>query len=289
MDSHTDSPTESPKPYRNRNLYIISIMFIVLWMSCGHISIIVLEFSKLFRKNKDIPIDMVQGCVIVRSQKKAKEVHGMSVIPKELTDEQLAEYFREYVDGCQCKERHTEAARNEVEQYDKMVAYFFPKELKPQNRFYDKMMDVAVEYEESGFMAGYRMCLKHLQEQEQQAQTDTTNSIPEEPKRQEQADTGFVDALDFISSRQIGEMFSAPNGKVVRRIKNQILPYCTDDERREFSLTSERSRQNKYIEVYRLSKKACGIYLDHMEKWSGMINVMTGISEMRKKMQEVFA
>ena len=113
--------------------------------------------------------------------------------------------------------------------------------------------------------------------------------IPEEPKRQEQADTGSVDALDFISSRQIGEMFSAPNGKVVRRIKNQILPYCTDDERREFSLTSERSRQNKYIEVYRLSKKACGIYLDHMEKWSGMINVMTGISEMRKRMQEVFA
>ena len=212
----------------------------------------------------------------------------MSVIPKELTDEQLAEYFREYVGGCQCKERHTEAACNEVEQYDKMVAYFFPKELKPQNRFYDKMMDVAVEYEESGFMAGYRMCLKHLQEQEQQAQTDTTNSIPEEPKRQEQADTGSVDALDFISSRQIGEMFSAPNGKVVRRIKNQILPYCTDDERREFSLTSERNRQNKYIEVYRLSKKACGIYLDHMEKWSGMINVMTGISEMRKRMQEVF-
>ena len=110
----------------------------------------------------------------------------MSIIPKELTDEQLTEYFREYVDGCQCKERHTEAACNEVEQYDKMVAYFFPKELKPQNRLYDKMMDVAVEYEESGFMAGYRMCLKHLQEQEQQAQTDTTNSIPEEPKRQEQ-------------------------------------------------------------------------------------------------------
>ena len=89
------------------------------------------------------------------------------------------------------------SACNEVEQYDKMVAYFFPKELKPQNRFYDKMMDVAVEYEESGFMAGYRMCLKHLQEQEQQAQTDTTNSIPEEPKRQEQADTGSVDASGF--------------------------------------------------------------------------------------------
>lgn len=41
----------------------------------------------------------------------------MSIIPKELTDEQLAEYFREYVDGCQCKERHTEAACNEVALY----------------------------------------------------------------------------------------------------------------------------------------------------------------------------
>lgn len=289
MDSHTDSPAESPKPYRNRYLYIL---YLLCSLSYGcPVDTFLLSFWSSPNYSVKIKIFLLTWCKAVLSyaRKKAKEVHGMSVIPKELTDEQLAEYFREYVDGCQCKERHTEAACNEVEQYDKMVAYFFPKELKPQNRFYDKMMDVAVEYEESGFMAGYRMCLKHLQEQEQQAQTDTTNSIPEEPKRQEQADTGSVDASDFISSRQIGEMFSAPNGKVVRRIKNQILPYCTDDERREFSLTSERSRQNKYIEVYRLSKKACGIYLDHMEKWSGMINVMTGISEMRKRMQEVFA
>lgn len=213
----------------------------------------------------------------------------MSDVQKELTNEQLAEYFKEYVESCQCKERHTDAACNEVEQYDKLVAYFFPKELKPQVKLYDKMMDVAVEYEESGFMAGYRMCLKHLQEQEQSGGSEATNPTPEEIKPQVQVETGSVDALDFISSRQIGDMFSAPNGKVVRRIKNQILPYCTDEQRKEFSLTSERSRQNKYIEVYRLSKKACGIYLDHMEKWSGMLNVMNGISEMRKKMQEVFA
>lgn len=213
----------------------------------------------------------------------------MSDVQKELTNEQLGEYFKEYVESCQCKERHTDAACNEVEQYDKLVAYFFPKELKPQVKLYDKMMDVAVEYEESGFMAGYRMCLKHLQEQEQSVGSEATNPTPEEIKPQVQVETGSVDALDFISSRQIGDMFSAPNGKVVRRIKNQILPYCTEEQRKEFSLTSERSRQNKYIEVYRLSKKACGIYLDHMEKWSGMLNVMNGISEMRKKMQEVFA
>lgn len=74
MDGHVDGHAERPKPYRNRNryLYIIYIMFIVLWMSYGRISIIILEFSKLFRKNKDILIDMVQGCVIVRSQKKQR-------------------------------------------------------------------------------------------------------------------------------------------------------------------------------------------------------------------------
>lgn len=68
MDSHTDSPAESPKPYRNRNRYLY-ILYLLCSLSYGHISIIVLEFSKSFRKNKDIPIDMVQGCVIVRSQK----------------------------------------------------------------------------------------------------------------------------------------------------------------------------------------------------------------------------
>lgn len=68
MDSHTDSPLESPKPYRNRNRYLY-ILYLLCSLSYGRISIIVLEFSKLFRKNKDIPIDMVQGCVIVRSQK----------------------------------------------------------------------------------------------------------------------------------------------------------------------------------------------------------------------------
>lgn len=68
MDSHMDSPVESPNPYRNRYRYLY-ILYLLCSLSYGHISIIVLEFSKLFRKNKDIPIDMVQGCVIVRSQK----------------------------------------------------------------------------------------------------------------------------------------------------------------------------------------------------------------------------
>lgn len=37
--------------------------------------------------------------------------------------------------------------------------------VKVQNALYEKMLDVAVEYEECGFLAGYRTCLKHLKEQ----------------------------------------------------------------------------------------------------------------------------
>lgn len=207
----------------------------------------------------------------------------------QLTNEQLAEYFKEYVADCQCKERHTEAACDEVAQYDKMVAYFFPKELKPQNRLYEKMMDVAVEYEESGFMAGYRMCLKHLQEQAESKTKTITNPTPKCEKHQEMADTASNSASNFISSKEIGIMFSSPNGKVVRRIKNQIVPYCSAEDGRQFVLTTERSSQNKYIEVYRLSRKACEIYLDHMEKWTGMNNVLVGVSEMRKRMSKVFS
>ena len=125
----------------------------------------------------------------------------MGFLLKDKTDEELAGYFKEYVEGFQCKERHTQSACDEELAYDSLVAFFFPNEVKPQVRLYNKMMDVAVEYEESGFMAGYRLCIKHLQEQAGSFENITTNPPQGEEQGQEQADTGSVDALDFISSK----------------------------------------------------------------------------------------
>ena len=79
-----------------------------------------------------------------------------------LSDEQLEQYFKDDVDRFQCKERHTKVACDEVEAYDSMVSNIFPNDIKVQSKLYDKMMDVSVEYEVSGFMAGYRMCLEHI-------------------------------------------------------------------------------------------------------------------------------
>lgn len=210
----------------------------------------------------------------------------MGIVLKEKTDDELAEYFKEYVESFQCKERHTQAACDEVTRYDRLVEYFFPKELKPQTTLFNKMMDVAVEYEESGFLAGYRMCMRHLQEQT--AEAEATNTPPDEEKRQIRAVKGSVDVLDFISSRQIADIFGTSNFKIVRRINEQILPYCTDDERKEFTLSSEMSRQHKYIEVYHLSHDACMQYLEYIEGCKKFTNIAEGIGRFKEMIQSVF-
>ncbi len=93
-----------------------------------------------------------------------KEVKLIKGFINSLSDEQLSQYFKDYVDSTQCKERHTDIACDEVEAYDSMVSRMFPNDINVQNRLYDKMMDVSVEYEVSGFLAGYRMCLEHLKQ-----------------------------------------------------------------------------------------------------------------------------
>ena len=93
-----------------------------------------------------------------------KEVKLIKGFINSLSDEQLSQYFKDYVDSTQCKERHTDIACDEVEAYDSMVSRMFPNDINMQNRLYDKMMDVSVEYEVSGFLAGYRMCLEHLKQ-----------------------------------------------------------------------------------------------------------------------------
>jgi hypothetical protein len=96
-----------------------------------------------------------------------REMKGVKLIKgfiNSLSDEQLSQYFKDYVDSTQCKERHTDIACDEAEAYDSMVSRMFPNDINVQNRLYDKMMDVSVEYEVSGFLAGYRMCLEHLKQ-----------------------------------------------------------------------------------------------------------------------------
>ena len=84
----------------------------------------------------------------------------------DLTEEMVSQMFIDYVSSMEDKERHTEAACIEVDNFDQYCEERFPKDIRLQTELFDKMMNVAVEYEESGFIAGVKWMLKLLKEQE---------------------------------------------------------------------------------------------------------------------------
>ena len=80
-----------------------------------------------------------------------------------LTDEEISKMFKDYIATYEDKVRHTKAANDEVDRFDKYTEEVFPKDTIKQSEMYDNMMDVAVEFEESGFIAGFKWCLALLQ------------------------------------------------------------------------------------------------------------------------------
>ena len=82
-----------------------------------------------------------------------------------LNNEIISEMFCEYVSTMADNgERHTEKACAEVDKFDKFCERIFPNDTSKQTEVFDKMMEVAVEYEESGFIAGVKWVLAMMQE-----------------------------------------------------------------------------------------------------------------------------
>ena len=198
------------------------------------------------------------------------------------TDAELSEDFKSYVQSFDSKERHTKVACDEAYKCDKMIAYFIPNDRKIQVKMYMQMMDTAVEYEESGFIAGYRFAMKQIKGLQQPQIVQTTNSTLESLNSKHGATVQSYGTPWSISTKQIAKMFKTENSKVMARINCSILPHLSEDERKEFKLTRELSYRDRPINVYRMTRKACKIYLSHMEKWSGMSSVAEGIAELRK-------
>ena len=66
------------------------------------------------------------------------------------SDTELAQMFSDYVNRMQGEERHTAAACKEVDDFDTCCQSEFPNNVRLQGLMWDKMMNAAVEYEESG-------------------------------------------------------------------------------------------------------------------------------------------
>ena len=84
---------------------------------------------------------------------------GIEKLNGVFTEDMIQGMFRDYVDSMVDKERHTKVACEEVANFDTYCRETFPSNITMQRELYDRMMDVAVEFEESGFIAGFKWAL----------------------------------------------------------------------------------------------------------------------------------
>lgn len=71
----------------------------------------------------------------------------------------ISKMFCRYIEEMEDKERHTDAACQAVDAFTLCCEELFPGNSTIQSIMYDKMMDCAVEFEESGFIAGFKSAI----------------------------------------------------------------------------------------------------------------------------------
>ena len=81
---------------------------------------------------------------------------------KKFKNSDIKKLFIKYVEGMQCKERHTKDACKSVDEFERICEQKFPDDYRLQSCLYGYMMDAAVDFEESGFIAGFKTAVKLL-------------------------------------------------------------------------------------------------------------------------------
>lgn len=232
---------------------------------------------------------------------------AMNIDITRFSDTEIAQMFSDYVGRMQDTERHTKAACKEVDAFDVCCSSEFPQNIRLQNLMYDKMMSTAVEFEESGFIAGFKTAMALLSGQEELLPKPTQISTPEVEKSQHEAvndaqvtanskpiyapdiNSNFIEEAGVINTKQIADMFETTNFKVVRRIENQILPYLDETTKNYFVKVEGHNIQHKPTVFYKLNKTACTLYLKEMEpKRKNFVNIAGGYAKLQELMQKVF-
>ena len=231
-----------------------------------------------------------------------------------LNDTEIAQMFSDYVARMEDKERHTKAACKEVDAFDLFCASEFPRNVRLQSLMFEKMMNCAVEFEESGFIAGFKTATALLQGQEEALQGATQITTPNKEqrlletipaskdnsniKKQSKSsvdfrknppdDANFVED-GFVKSTQIAEMFGQTNAKVVKRIETQILPYCGKEVEKHFIKVDGYNIQHKKCVFYKMDEVACRLYMKEMEpKKSTFVNIAGGIAKLEELLQKMY-
>ena len=201
--------------------------------------------------------------------------------------------FKQYVGSFEDGERHTKQAVMEAETFDSFLTGAIPSNMKLQIAMYEKAMNVAVEFEEDGFVAGFKYAMNLLLSQEQEFIADTQIPTTEAETRRHEAVNApkAVSKMTdcFITSLQIAELFQTPNFKIVKRIEERIMPLLDDSSKALFEKTSGMNSQNKPVIYYKLNQAACMMYLEAMEpNKTKFLNIAGGYAKLQELMQKVF-
>ena len=225
------------------------------------------------------------------------------LMAKNLSDTEIAQMFSDYVTRMEEKERHTGAAVKEADAFDTFLESEFPRNVRLQVNLYDRMMNTAIEFEESGFIAGFKTAMALMSgnddlfpkpietgvktAQEQDLATKPNNPTHKPKKTENKAVTEPQSVFTkYIDTTEIAKMFERTNFKTVRSIKEHILPYCTEEQKKNFAFETKREKFKKEQEIIKLSLAGCKLYLEYCERLTYFKNFTEGIELLKKAMEE---
>lgn len=203
-------------------------------------------------------------------------------------DASIQKMFGRYVEGFGGKPRHSRAATLEVGNFDAFLDGACQGNVKLHNALFDRMMGCAVEFEESGFVAGVRYALQFLTSSVQTAPSQATSYTPVAGESPHRATQDSQAQSWSITTKQMAEMFETSNGKIVKRIEDKIFPFLDAQSRGCFTKEVGYTPQHRKQTYYRLNRAACEIYMKAMEPHKKYVNIAGGLAKMEELMQTVF-
>ena len=197
-------------------------------------------------------------------------------------DEAIQQLFFQYVRSCEDRERHSAEAVRCAEVFDDFCSKHVEGDALEKIEAYTKMTDVAVEFEEGGFMAGFKVAMNLLLADGQEA--------AEQPQERV-----FNDGAQITTNEVVKGQHEAANdpGEVPKMdecfIEDRIMPLLDETSKAMFKKEIGKNKQNKDLAFYKLNQAACMMYLEVMEpKKAQFINIAGGYAKLQELMQSTF-
>lgn len=225
-------------------------------------------------------------------------------------DQAIQQTFFRYVESFEDRERHSEEAVRCMEAFDDFCSKHIIGDAMDKIKAYTMMTDAMVEFEEGGFIAGFKTAIGILLSEEWQG--EAPQQEPRPPKalehvlnRQAQNNTmkeektmlgaanvpqDVPEPDKYIDTTQIAKFLGRTNWKTVRTINRSLLPFLTESEKKGFVPAKIRDSHKKEQIIYKLTLDGCKKFLELCEKgqWRNYANFQAGAELLKQEMEKVW-